>query len=242
MRLSDSVLFHSSGRHFSGIRGGGGRWAPWWASDTRTWLIPDDVVIFLVCRMSCICVVLCGVYVPCVVHVCRMRYGIYTVCDMPYWDTAYVSVWLTCSWMLGAIVHVDWWCWRSCGCARMLVWYSCWCTCWCWCVVFRLVWFGFASLWFVLFSCTSFLILIFFSQLLSAVLLLKGNLKHLPFFGAGETWDTYEARFEEALAWLQVSEFFELLCEGQFTRPTEIFRNMKRDSMFLNAPEKTLQD
>lgn len=32
-----------------------------------------------------------------------------------------------------------------------------------------------------------------------------GNLKHLPFFELGETWSTYEPRFEEALSWLQVS-------------------------------------
>lgn len=31
-----------------------------------------------------------------------------------------------------------------------------------------------------------------------------GNLKHLPFFGSGETWETYEAQLEEALAWLEV--------------------------------------
>lgn len=34
-----------------------------------------------------------------------------------------------------------------------------------------------------------------------------GNLKHLPFFDTGETWATYEARFEEALPWLKVGEF-----------------------------------
>lgn len=33
---------------------------------------------------------------------------------------------------------------------------------------------------------------------------LPGNLKHIPFFGTGETWETYEPRFEEALSWLQV--------------------------------------
>eukprot|EP00903_Cladosiphon_okamuranus_P011457 g10791.t1 len=30
-----------------------------------------------------------------------------------------------------------------------------------------------------------------------------GNLKHLPFFGLGETWETYEQRFEDALTWLK---------------------------------------
>ncbi|CAM9231975.1 unnamed protein product [Scytosiphon promiscuus] len=34
----------------------------------------------------------------------------------------------------------------------------------------------------------------------------KGNLKHLPFYETGETWGTYEARFEEALSWLQAFE------------------------------------
>ncbi|CAN0256302.1 unnamed protein product [Pylaiella littoralis] len=29
------------------------------------------------------------------------------------------------------------------------------------------------------------------------------NLKHLPFFGSGEKWETYEPRFEEALQWLR---------------------------------------
>ena len=31
-----------------------------------------------------------------------------------------------------------------------------------------------------------------------------GNLRHLPFFGSGETWETYEAKFEEAVSWLEV--------------------------------------
>ncbi|CAM9630866.1 unnamed protein product [Ectocarpus sp. 6 AP-2014] len=30
-----------------------------------------------------------------------------------------------------------------------------------------------------------------------------GNLKHLPFFGVDETWETYEPRFEEAVKWLE---------------------------------------
>eukprot|EP00904_Undaria_pinnatifida_P010795 jgi/Undpi1/6846/HiC_scaffold_21.g09322.m1 len=30
-----------------------------------------------------------------------------------------------------------------------------------------------------------------------------GNLRHLPFFGSGETWETYEAKFEEAVSWLE---------------------------------------
>ncbi|CAN0388880.1 unnamed protein product [Ascophyllum nodosum] len=33
-----------------------------------------------------------------------------------------------------------------------------------------------------------------------------GNLKHLPFFGVGERWETYEARFEESLEWLREFE------------------------------------
>lgn len=33
-----------------------------------------------------------------------------------------------------------------------------------------------------------------------------GNLKHLPFFTLGEAWNTYEARFEEALPWLEEFE------------------------------------
>eukprot|EP00752_Nemacystus_decipiens_P018681 g16746.t1 len=33
-----------------------------------------------------------------------------------------------------------------------------------------------------------------------------GNLNHLPFFGLGETWETYEPRFEQALTWLQEFE------------------------------------
>ena len=44
-----------------------------------------------------------------------------------------------------------------------------------------------------------------------------GNLKHLPFFGVGERWETYEARFEESLEWLRVRErsffFFPSVCE-----------------------------
>lgn len=37
-----------------------------------------------------------------------------------------------------------------------------------------------------------------------------GNLKHLPFFSLGETWETYEPRFEEALTWLTVSAPYRL--------------------------------
>ncbi|CAB1098407.1 unnamed protein product [Ectocarpus sp. CCAP 1310/34] len=33
-----------------------------------------------------------------------------------------------------------------------------------------------------------------------------GNLKHLPFFGVDETWETYEPRFEEAVKWLEEFE------------------------------------
>lgn len=40
------------------------------------------------------------------------------------------------------------------------------------------------------------------------VTLMLGNLKHLPFVGLGEKWDTYEDRFEEALTWLRVSRYF----------------------------------
>lgn len=42
--------------------------------------------------------------------------------------------------------------------------------------------------------------------LIVSLVLFQGNLKHLPFIGSGETWETYEAQFEEALTWLEVRE------------------------------------